>query len=774
MKKSHRERILKQVRISLRKGIRVVPVPQGRKGPILPNWPELVLTEGELSEYFSGDDNLGWITGTVSGNLVDIDLDCPDAVSLAKVFLPKTERIHGRRSRPASHYYYKVLPIIPPIKYTDAQGKSLVEIRSERQQTLVPPSIHPSDERLTWEAIGEPAVVDPETLRRCVDKVAAGALLVGAYPKQGSRHDFANALGGTLLREGWEIQEICEFVEVIGEAAGDEETPGRVRDVIATGKRLLAGGSATGVPTLALILGTEVASRFFQFLRLRTHKNGPSTITVNLGWPDPAPLNDELPPVDSFDLQYLPESFRPLVEDVSERTQTPPDYAAAAAVVALAGCVNRRASIQPKAMDDSWRVVPNLWGAIVAPPGYMKSPILHAMTAPLNQIEDFWRADHKNRLAEFESAKVEAEIRQASWRELYKKALKEEKDLPIRPDDSLGPPAERRLITTDSTFEKLHEILSQNPAGILTVRDELTGWLAGLDREGREGERGFFLQAWSGDASYTIDRIGRGSIHVPAVCVSLLGNIQPARLRWYLGDALQGGANDDGLFQRFQLLVWPDGPKSWTLVDRSPNVHAAAVANRVYSRLANLPVDDPTKLRFDPSAQELFFKWLSKLEIKIRGDKGLAPPMIAHLSKYRSLMPSLAALFEMADRIADNGCLGEEPLVDIDHARQAVAFCGYLESHANRVYSCLVSPESRAAIEMGRNISNAHFPEKFTTREIYLKGWAGLDSPEKARNALAVLEDAAWVRRVENPPSPAGGRPSETWSVNPKVRRRAK
>jgi putative DNA primase/helicase len=50
------------------------------------------------------------------------------------------------------------------------------------------------------------------------------------------------------------------------------------------------------------------------------------------------------------------------------------DYAALVMVLCLAGAVNRRATIQPKAQDDSWIVVPNLWGGITAPPGFMKSP----------------------------------------------------------------------------------------------------------------------------------------------------------------------------------------------------------------------------------------------------------------------------------------------------------------------------------------------------------------------------------------------------------------
>ena len=49
-------------------------------------------------------------------------------------------------------------------------------------------------------------------------------------------------------------------------------------------------------------------------------------------WPDPAPLGDELPAVDDFFCwNFSPPSFRPLVDDVSERMQTPLDYAAVAA-----------------------------------------------------------------------------------------------------------------------------------------------------------------------------------------------------------------------------------------------------------------------------------------------------------------------------------------------------------------------------------------------------------------------------------------------------------
>lgn len=315
--------------------------------------------------------------------------------------------------------------------------------------------------------------------------------------------------------------------------------------------------------------------------------------------------------------------------------------------------------------------------------------------------------------------------------------------------------------------------MSQNPAGVLIVRDELTGWLAQLDKQGREGERGFFLQAWNGDAGFTVDRIGRGSIHVPAVCVSLLGNIQPSRLRRYLSEVLEGGPCDDGLFQRFQILVWPDPPRNWRLVDRLPNGSALVAAEKAYSQLANLSADAPVKLSFDPDAQRLFYEWLTELERKLRVSSGLAPSLAAHFAKYRSLMPTLAGLFELAD-LAANGDLKAETRISLDHTKQAAAFCEFLDSHARRVYACVTAPELREAGELARHVTAGDVPEVFNSRSIYLKGWSGLDTSERTHGALSVLQDAGWARRKEFAPALGGGRPSEEWLLNPKVVRHEK
>jgi putative DNA primase/helicase len=259
-----------------------------------------------------------------------------------------------------------------------------------------------------------------------------------------------------------------------------------------------------------------------------------------------------------------------------------------------------------------------------------------------------------------------------------------------------------------------------------------------------------------------MDRIGRGSVHVDACCVSMLGGIQPARLRSYLADALQDGPQNDGLFQRFQVLIYPDVPQGWQYVDRPPNSAAIAGAEALYHRLAHLDAAEPLRFHFAADAQELFIAWLTDLEGKVRCDD-LHPALVAHVAKYRSLMPSLALLFELADD-------GTETVL-IQHAQQAAAWCDYLESHAERIYSMLISPERQAAAELGRHLKAGWKRQDgmFTVRDVYQNNWRGLTTPEDVRRALPLLQDAGWVRRVEV--EQGKGRPTELYAINPKLAR---
>jgi putative DNA primase/helicase len=252
-----------------------------------------------------------------------------------------------------------------------------------------------------------------------------------------------------------------------------------------------------------------------------------------------------------------------------------------------------------------------------------------------------------------------------------------------------------------------------------------------------------------------------------------VGGLTPARLRFYLVDVLEDKATNDGLMQRLQLLVWPDVPPSWKYIDRLPDAAAAQTVQRVFEKLVRLDADAPCLLKFCDSAQALFDRWLSNLETRIRTPEE-HPAMVSHLAKYRGLMPSLAGLFCLIELAAkqDTSLLTffdiQPQLISLDQARRAVDWCAYLEPNARRVYSCIVSPAVRSAHELVFKLKAGKLGHgTFRVREVYLKGWSGLDTPERARQALSILEDADWIRPVQA--NSTVGRPPEEFQINPRV-----
>jgi hypothetical protein len=476
-------------------------------------------------------------------------------------------------------------------------------------------------------------------------------------------------------------------------------------------------------------------------------------------WPEPERLRNDLPPVPTFDPELLPSSLRPMVEDIANRMQVPIDLPAVSAVATLAGVCGRRALIQPK-QHDPWTVVPNLWGAIVGGPGMKKSPVIENTTAPAKALESEWREQHADDMREYEGAQERAKLDAAVWQESYKPARKSNGDIPEKPRAELAQPSQRRLIATDATFEMLHQLLAENRAGLFVLRDELSGWLASLERQGRESERAFYLECWNGNSGFTVDRIGRGSIHVEHCCVSLFGSIQPGRLRAYLADALRDGPSNDGLIQRFQLMVWPDMKPDWEYTDSVANAGAMKGAEQAYRRIASLDEEKPELLKFDPPAQALFVEWVTSLENQVRS-LDVSSIMQAHLAKYQKLMPALALLFSLAD-------VGLEPIA-LQYAQKAADWCDYLAHHAKRVYASRIAPERAAAITLSLRLMKGWNKEagRFTIRDVYQNDWAGLGTPDEARAAVRVLEEAAWVRL--EPSRGETGRPSEIYAINPRI-----
>ena len=217
----------------VRRGWSPLPVPFKQKGPVIPGWQQLRITEENAAAYFNRSaQNVGVVLGPRSGGLTDVDLDCAEALALTDHFLPATQACFGRRSKPRSHWLYRTelseAEKKATLTFKDPEtGDMLVEVRiggDSGAQTVFPGSVHPSGEEIKWAADGEPAKVDGEDLKRSVAVLAAASLLARHWPGEGSRHEAALVLGGFLARWGTPSPfRAADLVELIAEAAGDDE-----------------------------------------------------------------------------------------------------------------------------------------------------------------------------------------------------------------------------------------------------------------------------------------------------------------------------------------------------------------------------------------------------------------------------------------------------------------------------------------------------------------------------------------------------------------------
>lgn len=498
--------------------------------------------------------------------------------------------------------------------------------------------------------------------------------------------------------------------------------------------------------------------------------------------PKPARIKVDLRPVPPLPPKLLPKPFRKWVLDISRRVGCPLEYVAVAAIIAAAVLVGRRVAIRPKRRDD-WAVVANLWGGAVGRPGELKTPALEEALRPLKRLVKEAEEQYQKGLEAFEAKVVLEKLQFEGAKKAYQNAMAAKQQDPARiaeleekiqspPDDT--PPVRKRYVVNDSTIEKLLEILRENPNGVLLFRDELVGFLRTLDKQGRETDRAFFLEAWNGTGSFTCDRIGRGTVHAEAICVSLLGGIQPGPLASYIrGAASGGGREDDGLISRLQLLVYPDPAHQWENVDEYPDAEAKDRAFEVFQKLAGLSPEavgaeadeskgGPPFLRFAEDAQDLFDEWRGRLENQKLRAEDETPLVESHLAKYRSLMPSLALLFHLIKAV-DGGQAGP---VSLEAAKLAAAWCDLLEGHARRIYQASFDGDPEPARRLADRIRKGALSNPFTARMVAERDWSGLATQDEVDRAVATLERFDWVRTVE---VPTGGRPKTWIFVNPLV-----
>ena len=241
-----------------------IPVADRGKNPLRPAWQHSTL-ETPLTD-FPQQCNIGVLLGTPSGGLVDIDLDCPEAIAAAPYLLPPTGLKFGRQSKPDSHWIYVVEECGKSERWKSKHGV-LLEYRANGAQTVFPPSTHQTGEIVEFSCFGDPNPIPRTELLSAVEKLRACSLLAQNWTP-GNRHDLVLALVGTLLRAGWMEADIAPFVHAICAAANDDELEDRLRSIADTAKRIQDGDATTGFNALVKLVGANDGKQLKSWLHI--------------------------------------------------------------------------------------------------------------------------------------------------------------------------------------------------------------------------------------------------------------------------------------------------------------------------------------------------------------------------------------------------------------------------------------------------------------------------------------------------------------------------
>lgn len=248
-------------------------------------------------------------------------------------------------------------------------------------------------------------------------------------------------------------------------------------------------------------------------------------------WPEPdmavLRLHRRQPPV--LPLAVFGATWGPWIKAAAEAAACPLDYVAAPLLASVAALIGHARWAQASA---GWSEPPHLWLAAVGDSGNGKSPGADClMRDVLPEIERRMLADFPDRLREWRAAVEFDKLAMDRWRSEVRDAQKCGAPAPLPPVTSdKAEPQEPRLRQHDVTIERVATLLATAaPKGLLICRDELSGWVDGMNAYNDAG-RSFWVEAYGG-RPYRVERQKHPEpIVIPRLAVAVYGSTQPDKL----------------------------------------------------------------------------------------------------------------------------------------------------------------------------------------------------------------------------------------------------
>jgi hypothetical protein len=491
-------------------------------------------------------------------------------------------------------------------------------------------------------------------------------------------------------------------------------------------------------------------------------------------WPDDVadPLIDDTDDAPVFTRNMAPTVITDRAFDLADLMGASPGMCALPLIVIAAAALGNEHTIQPTP-DFDYVERPTLWGATVAKPGQVKSPILKSALQALDPIAAEWRREDDVKWARYKTAETLYQKQMSDWKKDHSSfgdplRAGEGRPMPVEPVK----PAYRKLTFGDATLERVGELLRDNPRGMLAVYDELTSMLGGFDsyrggsnRGGRtkvSKDRSAFLSAHSGIENHTVDRKS-GDIIIPRWQFSVLGNLTTHKLAKLAAD---GALSDDGLLQRFIFgLRGDDAPEK---VYRAPDDLAGPTYKQTVYALAHVTPRN-TPIVFSPEAFEIYKRWERYTSGIGDYQVNATDAFIEWAAKGGATFARLALVFHALEHVSKPHDHTLPPIISGETAEMVFQYLRHYQIPvASKVFQDLGASRSELNTTVLRIAATilAQGYDKLTFRTIYRAHHDLKAQPDLIRKAMGVLGTFGWVLEDGNRFRLRG------WLVNPLVHER--
>lgn len=445
--------------------------------------------------------------------------------------------------------------------------------------------------------------------------------------------------------------------------------------------------------------------------------------------------NDTITPDDhavaTFPVEALPKPLRNLTEEGAQAICCPPDFIGVIALAVAGAAIGNSTCLEIK---PGWRESPVIDVTVVAEPGSAKSPAYELAVRPFMEKQRELTRKFEEALAQYTEAQGDAATK-----------------------GSEPEPVMAQVWTNDATLESLGDALVINPRGLFYMREELAGWVRGMNqyKGGKGADRQAWLSMWS-CAPIMVNRRGRKHPqHIAHPFVTVAGTIQPE----ILSELVDERGREDGFIHRI-LFAYPERVnRRWSEDTVSEGTRSAYHA--MFDMLWALEPDEnadgtrtPHVLRFTPTGKRAWVEWITDHYSEMD-----APDFPVNLRGPWAKMQGYAARFALILHLCRRAC-GESQSPDVDEASMLASadLADYFKSHAKAVYRQLrATPEDQQLTDALAWIRRQ--PEQKTTaRNLLSAGIGGVSTSEAAKRLLRLLEERGYGKTEEK--RSKHGRPS--------------